>query len=746
MPHETAQIGLPPRPGVTDLRPWDRILLARYRPTYRPVVSACTLCALGPCDLGKGRLGACGQSLQTFLARETLLLATMGASAHATQARDVVEQAIAAHGPDLSLDLGPHLNIRTPIVQLVAGVRPTRLAQLREVLDYVEGQLVRLLAATHFGGESDPTDLESKTLHAGTMDLVALEVADVAQTVAYHYPAGLEDTPIVPLGLDAIDRSKPVILCLGHHAAVGQEIVRLRESLGLEGDIEVVGLCCAAHDMARSDPHSVTVVGNLRDQLRFARAGVADVIVADQQCIRLDLKDEALRAGSFFIATSSQSLAGLPDDTGRDAAGLAEEVAKRTAKASFVADPAAAADLALALAKRGKCVTAPAPADDLLRLALPCTACGLCTTHCPLDLPVAEAIAALAQAEGKEDGAAGLADVARRCVDCGRCDTACPWHIPVMAIICHVGRDALPAGQVRVGRGPIGDFEIKRTGPSIVLGDIPGIVAFLACPDYPDGREELAWMAQTLADRGYIVITSGCAAIDLGRSVDYPALYRSHDGAFDQGGLVNLGSCVSTAHAVGAAIKIANIFLHRPLSGNYAEIADYILNRVGMVGVLWGGTTPKALATSAGANRLGIPVVFGPQGAKFRRTLPGDLTTPHTVYDARTGERVPTGGPVPEALFTVAQTGEEALLQAVKLCFRANDTAAGRRTKLEQYIALHKSLRGTLPADLLRWVRMTYDIPRDRAAEVSPLLERNGWQSTPIPDPTLLPQLVRRAS
>ncbi|NOZ05338.1 MAG: acetyl-CoA decarbonylase/synthase complex subunit alpha [Chloroflexi bacterium] len=742
MLHDCNRIGTTPRPGVADLRPWDRILLARYRPTYRPVSSDCTLCALGPCNLEKNRLGACGQNLQTFLARETLLLATMGASAHATQARDITEQVIAERGPDLSLDLGPHLNIRTPIVQLVVGTRPTRLAHLRDALDYVEGQLVRLLAATHFGGESDPTDLESKTLHAGTMDLVALEVADIAQTVAYHYPAGPEDNPVVPLGLHAIDRSKPVILCLGHHAAVGHEIVRLRESLGLAGEIEVAGLCCAAHDMARSDPHSVTVVGNLRDQLLFARAGVADVIVADQQCIRLDLKDEALRAGSFFIATSPQALAGLPDDTGHDPTDLAEEMVHRTERASFVTDPTAAAHLALALAKRGKCVADPLPLDAPVRLAAPCTACGLCTTHCPLDLPVAEAVAVLA----RDDDVTRLEEIARCCVDCGRCDAACPWHIPVMALIGHAGRDVLPAGQMRVGRGPITDFEIKRTGPSIVLGDIPGIVAFLACPDYPDGRERLAWMAQTLAARGYIVITSGCAAIDLGRSRDYPTLYQTHDGAFDQGGLVNLGSCVSTAHAIGAAIKIANIFLHRPLSGNYAEIADYILNRVGMVGVLWGGITPKALATSAGANRLGIPVIFGPQGANFRRTLPGDLTTPQTVYDARTGERVPTGGPVPESLFTVAQTGEEALLQAVKLCFRANDTAAGRRTKLDHYLALHKSLRGTLPADLLRWVRMTYDIPRAWSAEVRPLLERNGWQSTPIPDPTLLPQLVRGPS
>jgi len=742
--------GLTPRPGVADLRPWDRILLRRYRPVYHPVHTQCTWCALGPCDLDAGRRGACGQTLEVLAAREALMLAVSGACAHAAHARDVVERIRERFGPDLRLDLGSWVHIRTPIIELVVGRRPRRLRDLLDVLDYVETQLVKLSAATHFGGESDPDDLESKTFHAGTMDLVALEVADVAQIAAYRFPSGEPETPLVPLGLGQVDASKPVILCVGHHSAVGQRIGELLREQGLEDRIELVGLCCTAHDMARAPEATVKIVGNQRDQLRFARAGVADVVVADQQCVRLDLKEEVLRTGACFIATSEQACAGLPDETAVDPEVLACQLVERAEKATFVADPERAARLAVALALRGKRAhpSAPTPvAED----AAPCTKCGDCDAHCPLDLPVAQAVADLAW----QGDWSALQALTAACLRCGRCDTACPVGIPVTALIEAAAAQPPLRSLIRAGRGPITDFEIKSTGPSIVLGDIPGIVAFLACPDYPDGRDAVAWMATALARRGYIVLTAGCAAMDLaisdfglrisdldGQSLRNPQSeirnpYALFPGTFDQGGVVNTGSCVSAAHAIGAAIKIAAIFLHRPLAGNYAGIADYILNRVGVVGVLWGGVTPKALAASAGANRLGIPVLFGPQGKRFRRTLEGNPRADWTVYDARTGRRVRVG-PAPAALCTTAATREEALVQIARLCLRPNDTTFGRQVKLHHYIELSQELLGRLPDDLTGWIRSHYDIPPAWEEAVRATLERDGWEPAPIPDPTLL--------
>jgi acetyl-CoA decarbonylase/synthase complex subunit alpha len=221
--------------------------------------------------------------------------------------------------------------------------------------------------------------------------------------------------------------------------------------------------------------------------------------------------------------------------------------------------------------------------------------------------------------------------------------------------------------------------------------------------------------------------------------------YEAFPGAFDAGGIVNVGSCVSNSHIAGAAIKIASIFARRRLRGNYEEIADYILNRVGAVGVAWGAMSQKAAAIASGFWRLGVPVVVGPHGLKYRRMLLGRKDKPEDwyVYDARTGEKVYVG-PAPEHLFYAAETKEEAMVMIAKLCMRPNDTTKGRAIKLSHYIDLHKRFFGTMPDDVHLFVRTLADVPLTMRDEVVEILEEKGWKENIIPDPTLLPRLVRR--
>jgi acetyl-CoA decarbonylase/synthase complex subunit alpha len=224
-------------------------------------------------------------------------------------------------------------------------------------------------------------------------------------------------------------------------------------------------------------------------------------------------------------------------------------------------------------------------------------------------------------------------------------------------------------------------------------------------------------------------------------------LYEKYPGNFDAGGLVNIGSCVSNAHITGAAIKIANIFAKRPLRGNYEEIADYIHNRVGAVGVAWGAMSQKAASIASGCWRLGIPVVVGPHGAKYRRMLLGrkEREEDWMINDARTGEKVYVG-PVPEHLFYAAETLEEAMVMIAKLSMRPNDTSKGRAVKLSHYIDLHRRHYGGLPDDLHLYVRRDADIPFTMKDEIVKVLEKSGWVEGKIasPDPTMLSRLVRR--
>jgi acetyl-CoA decarbonylase/synthase complex subunit alpha len=75
---------------------------------------------------------------------------------------------------------------------------------------------------------------------------------------------------------------------------------------------------------------------------------------------------------------------------------------------------------------------------------------------------------------------------------------------------------------------------------------------------------------------------------------------------------------------------------------------------------------------------------------------------------------------------------------------RPNDTSKGRAVKLTHYIDLHKRLYGTMPEDIHVFVRTISDIPITMKDEIIKILEDKNWNETVIPDPTLLPRLIRK--
>ena len=295
---------------------------------------------------------------------------------------------------------------------------------------------------------------------------------------------------------------------------------------------------------------------------------------------------------------------------------------------------------------------------------------------------------------------------------------------------------------IRAGRGPVQDVEVRRVGAPIVLGDIPGVIAFVGCTNYPDGGEEVAKMAEEFLERNYIVVTTGCGAMTLGeyRDEEGKTLYERYSGSFDAKGLVNMGSCVSNAHIPGVAIKIANIFAKKPLEGNFEEIADYILNRVGACGVAWGAYSQKAAAIATGVNRWGIPVVVGPHASKYRRLFLGRTDKEETweINDLRKGEVI-QGEPAPEHLLYAAETIGEATVMTAKLCLRPNDTSKGRQLKLNHYIDLHKKYFGTIPDDIYKFVRVEKDIPITYKRDVMKMLDEKNWKPRKLPqEPSLM--------
>jgi acetyl-CoA decarbonylase/synthase complex subunit alpha len=740
-------MGPTPYPSITDLRAWDHRLLQRYEPFYSPFCDMCCLCTFGKCDLTKGKKGSCGIDIRSQQGKIVLIACLMGAACHATHARHVIDYLIKKKGRDHPIDLGEEIELEAPLTRLVAGIKPKNLGDLEEVLDYLEKQITHLLSSTATGQEESYIDFESKALHAGMIDNVALEVSDIAQISALRFPKGDPDAPLVELGMGVVDKSKPVILCVGHNVAPGSEIINYLEKSGIYGSVEVAGICCSAHDLTRYST-SAKIVGPVSRQLMFVRSGVADVMIIDQECIRADLIDEAKKVGTRFIATTDQVCAGLPDMTKSPVDSIVKGLVSGSNPAVLIHDPAkvgeVAVKVALEIAPSRRASIIPNE-QEILDTTLRCKNCERCRRACPIDLPINEAIYA---ARGKNFDL--LAQIYDKCLSCGRCESECPEHIPIVSAMRVAAMEKIrnEKYKMRSGRGPIKDVEIRNVGRPIVMGEIPGVIAFVGCANYPNGNKELAEMADEFAKRRFIVVASGCSAMDIARYKDEngQGLYEKYSGDFDAGCILNTGSCVSNAHIMGAAVKIANIFAKRKLRGNFEEIADYTLNRIGAVAIAWGAQHQKAASIATGANRLGIPVILGPQGAKYRRAFLGraDKKENWMVYNARTGEKV-YGGPAPEHLLYVVETKEEAMVTAARLVMRPNDTSKGRMIKLSHYIDLHQKLYGLFPDDLHLFVRTEADLPITMKDQLLKVLKEKGWEPTEIPDPTLLErQIVRR--
>ena len=728
-------VGPTPMPEIPDLRSWDMRLLKTYKPWYAPFCDLCCLCTYGKCDLTENRRGACGLDIATQQARMILLACLMGCSAHAGHAGHILEYLIEKHGPDKKIDLGIYIELEAPNIRTVTGLKPETLGDLKAVIEYVYKEITHLLDSTHMGQEGSYLDYESKALHASMLDHVGMEVADIAQIVGFNYPTSVAATPMIEMGWGAVDKSKPVILVVGHNPATSTTVIDYLRDNDLYDKVEVCGICCTALETTRYSDRA-KIVGPLSRQLFFVRTGIADVILTDEQCIRTDIPIEASKVGSALIATLDKAMYGLEDATDLDT----EEIVKQMVedkKHFAIRDPEKAAEVAAKVAmkiapqKRKEWITE----EEATELAKKCTNCGMCERVCPNLFSIGDGITEVAK--GNFDL---IKEQFNLCIGCGKCEEECPKQVPIFKIMQVAA--SKETWKIRAGRGPIMDTEIRNVGAPLTLGTIPGVIAFVGCSNYPD-IEDVADMVDEFARRKYIIVLSGCAAMVAGmkKDADGKTVYEKYPPAFDAGGVVNVGSCVANAHITGAGIKIANIFASLPLRANYEVIADYILNRVGACGVAWGAMSQKAASIGTGCNRLGIPVILGPHSSKYRRLyLSRKEEDDWRVMDARKREIVDTGEPSPEHLAYVCETKEKAMVTIPKLCIRKNDTPQGRSIKLNHYISLYKKyMGGGLPEDLHLFVRRSADIPLVYKKEVMAYLKEIDWQpKEPVGLPTLI--------
>ena len=764
---EWEPMGPHPMPRIATLRDWDFKLLNRYKPFYAPLCDMCCLCTYGKCDLTGNKKGACGIKMDAQQGRIVLLACLIGCSAHCAHGRHLLHDMINKFGRDVPIDFGPKVNIEAPLTRLVCGIKPKTIGDYDKVLSYVEEQIVQLADALHTGQEGSYMDFESKALHMGMLDSLSKEVADIIQIACYHMPSGFEgdgpDVPLVDVGIGTIDTKKPVIIVIGHNVPPAADIGTYLMENNLEDKVELGGICCTSIDTTRVY-NKAKLVSALGRQLRVLRAGIADVVVTDEQCIRADVLELCQHTHSPLIATNDKAMHGLVDRTDDDPDKIVDDLVSGRVPGVVILEPdqvgKVAVRTALQMDKKRKGLSYILSDAEFTRYVNDCIQCGCCTLACPNGLLIGEANKSAAAGNVKP-----LADLFDICVGCGRCEQVCKKHIPIVDVVTKAAYPQVKEekGRMRVGRGPVWDSEIREVGAPLVLGTIPGIIAPIGCGNYPNGTEEVQLIVKEFAERNYIVTLTGCMAIDcaLWKDEEGKTVYEQHHGRFDAGGVLNIGSCVSNAHIHGAAIKVAGIFAGRPLRGNYEEISDYILSRVGACGVAWGAMSQKAASIATGFNRLGVPAVVGPHGAKYRRAFMGrpDIKEDWTLIDATDGSKVYVE-PGPQDLLVACETVEEAMPMMAKLCIRPSDTDRGRSIKLTHYIDLSQKYLNAYPPDWHLFVRTASDLPiATRNALLKKLEDEQGWKIdwktkkivegpirayNPSFNPTNLERLIRR--
>jgi len=743
---EWEPMGPTPKPHIPTLRSWFFKLMERYKPFYMPICDMCCLCTYGKCNLSKGRTGACGINMETQQARIVEIACCIGASCHSAHGDHLIHWLKEKFG-NIPINYGNNIAVEMPCTRLIVGMKPECLEDLETAMEWVQFTITHLLAAGHTGQESSHLDYESKAFLAGLADAVGMEISDAVQIAAYGFPMGEADVPIIELGMGTMDtEKKATILMIGHNVAPGIELVDYMREKNLEDKVDVGAICCTSIDLTRYYA-SAKIVGSLARQMFFIRSGLADVVMVDEQCVNLRSFEQAKLVNAPFIATNEKNMGGLPNRTDDSAEEIINDLVSGKVKGVLILDPTKAGKVAVETAMKVKPIrngkSAVPDEQGCIDMAMNCNGCGNCQRNCPNDLPLIDGVDAV-----KSGDFSILEEVFDSCADCGRCEVDCKKEVSPLTLIMYAGREKIRNEKynMRAGRGPIQDTEIRNVGAPIVLGEIPGIVAIIGCANYGKEIQELYIMAEEFCRRNYIVVVSGCGAMDIGlvKDEEGKTLYDRYPGEFDRGGLINVGSCVSNPHINGAAIKVANIFARRPLRGNYEEIADYILNRVGACGVAWGAMSQKAASIASSCNGMGIPAIVGPHSAEYRRMYLGRSDQEETwkVWNARDGTPDHLVGPGPEHLLTTAESIEQAICLTAKMCLRPADNSKGRMIKLSHWIDLERKYKGVkFPNDLERFIRVEADIPINIKDEVHEFLKSKNWEPKEIIDPTLLERL-----
>lgn len=317
--------------------------------------SCCKVCSMGPCRMPrpkkgekKRRVGVCGATIETVVARNFARKVAAGSASHSDHAREVVMTFLkTARGEaqgfsiqdeikllEVALDFGINIEkreISDIAVELgekalnefgrqsgeliYAGKAPFRRQEIwrkQGVMPRgIDREIVEVMHRTHMGVDQDYRHILQQATRAALADgwggsMISTELQDI-----------MFGTPVPVLGsinLGVLKEDHVNIVVHGHEpllpemlvtASRDSEIKAMATAAGAEG-INLAGMCCSANEVLMR--HGIPSAGNFLQQELALVTGAVELMTVDVQCQMQGLASVAECFHTKLITTSDRAM------------------------------------------------------------------------------------------------------------------------------------------------------------------------------------------------------------------------------------------------------------------------------------------------------------------------------------------------------------------------------------------------------------------------------------------------------
>lgn len=317
--------------------------------------SCCKVCSMGPCRMprskkgeDKRRVGVCGATIDTVVARNFARKVAAGSASHSDHAREVVTTFLmTARGQtqdfsikdeikllEVALDFGIAIEKRDTkdiAIELgekalnefgkqsgeliYAGKAPLRRQEIWRKYNImprgIDREIVEVMHRTHMGVDQDYRHILQQAARAALADgwggsMISTELQDI-----------MFGTPVPVLGsinLGVLKEDHVNVVVHGHEPLLPEMLVvasrdpaikELAERAGAKG-INLAGMCCSANEVLMR--HGIPCAGNFLQQELALVTGAVELMTVDVQCQMQGLANVAECFHTKLITTSDRAM------------------------------------------------------------------------------------------------------------------------------------------------------------------------------------------------------------------------------------------------------------------------------------------------------------------------------------------------------------------------------------------------------------------------------------------------------